>query len=101
MSTKFNVSAFAKLHHVSRMTVLRRIKAGELKAEKFVIEKARDGRPARYEWLIWSDADFAKYRAGRPPKQLEIEKVIGKKPPRRPSAVAGTGGKAISIFGRR
>jgi len=105
---QLTVTEFAKKHRVSRMTVLRRIREGELPATRFVIEKAHGSRPIRYEWQIAANAKFEKYQAGRPPKALEIEKAIageGYVVPRkrRPAAaLAGTrGAKVVSIFSRR
>ena len=104
---QLTVTEFAKKHRVSRMTVLRRIREGELPATRFVIEKAHGSRPIRYEWQIWASAEFEKYQAGRPPKPLEIEKAIaagrGRAPSRkrRPAALTGAGAKVVSIFSRR
>jgi hypothetical protein len=98
---KLNVSAFAEKHGVSRMTVLRRIAEGGLPAEKFILRPASPGKPERSEWLIPANAKIVTYQAGRPPKALEIEKAVGKAPPkRRPLAGAPTG-KVVSIFGPR
>ena len=107
MGNKLNVTDFAAKHKVSRMTVLRRIKTGELPAEKIIYRSASRGVPERAEWMIAAGAAFTKYQAGRPPKPLEVERAIaevgGRAPARkrRPAAVGGVDRKVVSIFSRR